>query len=422
MIGIRRGWWTSNILRPGVMARGQVAAISCGGALAAAVPLLALLSLACGGSDAPAKEPGEAAAAHARPDSADAGARPDTVLALDSTAQRLAGIELVTVKPSGGDELVANGTITYHANHVAVVAPRTESRLVSVRADLGQRVRAGAVIATLESPEVGQLRGEFERARAAMEVAQKNFEREKRLFEQQISSQKELLAAESDFRTAEAEYLSARARLRALGATTGEGATYNLTTPVAGTVVERNASPGQVVGRSDNLFTVADLRRVWINVDVYEGDLTRVRTGARATVVPTAAPGERFTGRVTYAGGVVDTTSRTFKVRVEVENPALRLRPGMFAQVRIEVVSPGDTTGTLAVPEVAVQELDGKQVVFVAADSSGEFVVRPVALGSRSADGMLRVTAGLQAGERVVAAGAFQLKSELTKASFGEEE
>ena len=350
----------------------------------------------------------------------------DSVVTLDSTALRLAGVELQTLAPSSQAELIANGTITYDANRVSVIASRAEGRLVSVRADLGQAVRAGTVLAILESPEIGSVRGDLDRARATVEIARKNYDREKRLYEEQISPQKELLDAESTLRTAEADHASALTRLRAIGAASGEGATFGLATSVSGTVVERNASPGQTVGPSTNLFTVADLGHVWITVDVYEGDLARVRQGAKATVAPTAFPGQTFPGRVTYAGGVVDTTSRTFKVRVDVDNPARRLRPGMFAQVRIEAPPDAKTSGpaasVLTVPEAAVQELNGKQVVFVAGDPPGRFVARPVTTGARAGNGTVAVTAGLRPGERVAVAGAFQLKAELTKASLGESE
>ena len=346
-------------------------------------------------------------------------------MTLDSTALRLAGVELQTLTPSERAELVANGTITYDANRVSVIASRSEGRLVSVRADLGQPVRAGTVLAILESPEVGGLRGELERARANVEIARKNYDREKRLYDEQISPQKELLDAEATLRTAEADYASALSRLRALGAASGEGATFGLATTVSGTVVERNASPGQTVGPSTNLFTVADLGHVWITVDVYEGDLTHVRRGAKATVAPTAFPGQTFPGDVTYAGGVVDTTSRTFKVRVDVDNPGGRLRPGMFAQVRIEAPrnTKSDTPSrpVLTVPDVAVQDLNGKQVVFVAGQTPGQFVVRTVTTGTRAGNGTITITSGLAAGDRIVVKGAFQLKAELTKASFGGE-
>lgn len=343
----------------------------------------------------------------------------DTILTIDSTAQRLAGIEMVTVSPAGSGELVANGTITFDANHVSVLSSRAEGRVVSVRADLGERVAAGTVLAVLESPLIGQTRGALERARANLDAARRNYEREKRLFDQSISSQKELLEAEAAFRSAEADQRSALAELSALGASGGQGATFGLVTPIDGTVVERNASPGQAVGPSTNLFTVANLRHVWITVDVYEGDLRRVRPNAEAQVAPSALPGETFIGRVTYAGGVVDTTSRTFKVRVELENPGQRLRPGMFAQVRIRTPKTvGDTS--LVIPDVAVQEIGGRSVVFVAGSVPGQFIVRPVTLGPRIGGSSVTVTGGLRPGDRIVSAGAFQLKGELTKASFGE--
>ena len=351
--------------------------------------------------------------------------RADSVLTLDTTAIRLAGVELQTLAPSGQAELVANGTITYDANRVSVIASRAEGRLVSVRADLGQAVNAGTVLAILESPEVGGVRGDLERARSTVEIARKNYDREKRLYEEQISPQKELLDAETTLRTAEADLASALTRLRALGAATGSGATFGLATSLSGTVVERNASPGQTVGPSTNLFTVADLGHVWITVDVYEGDLARVRHGAVASISPTAFPGQTFPGRVTYAGGVIDTTSRTFKVRVDVDNPGRRLRPGMFAQVRIEAPRGDETIGAatsvLAVPEVAIQELNGKQVVFVAGAALGQFVARSIVTGARAGNGTVIVTQGLSAGDRIVVKGAFQLKAELTKASFGED-
>lgn len=349
-------------------------------------------------------------------------AEADSVVTLDSTALRLAGIEIVNVGSISGESLVANGTITYNANRVSSVSSRVEGRVIAVRADLGQQVRAGEVLALVESSEVGQVRGDLERARANVDIARRNHEREKRLFDQQIVSQKELLEAESAFRLAEADYNSAVARLRAVGASEGKGAAFGLAAPIAGVVVERNASPGQVIGPSVNLFTVANLRHVWITVDIYEADLSRVRLGAPVVVTPAALPGESFSGRVTYAGGIVDPTSRTFKVRVELENPGLRLRPGMFAQVHIAASAGGAATGgVVTVPELAVQAMNGRQVVFVTTATPGRFVARTVTLGSRTGSGFVVVTSGIAAGDRVVARGAFQLKAQMLKATFGEE-
>ncbi len=346
----------------------------------------------------------------------------DSVVALDTTSERLAGIELITVGAAKVGVLSANGTITYDGNHVSVVASRAEGRVVSVRTDLGQRVRQGDVLVIVESPEVGETRGTYGRAQAAIQVARRNYEREKRLYEQSISSQKELLEAEGEYRSAEAELNAALAKLKALGASAvGEGGTFGLASPVSGTVVERHATPGQIAGPSTDLLTVADLRHVWITVDVYEADFTRVKNGVPAKVIPTALR-DTFPGRVTFAGGVVDSLTRTVKVRVEVENETRLLRPGMFAQVYIETAIPVGSDSSVVVPEIAVQEVDGRQVVFVPAGAAGRYVAREVVLGPRVSSNMISVMKGLRQGDRVVANGAFQLKAELIKATFAEEE
>ena len=346
----------------------------------------------------------------------------DSVITLDSIGQRLAGIELFTAKAGGAGELVANGSITYDANKVSVVSPHIDGRVVSVRADLGQTVRQGTVLAVLESPEIGQMRGDLERASANADIALRNYEREKRLFEQQITPQKEMLEAEAAYRTAEADRRSAIARLGSIGASGaghGSGASFGLVAPVSGTVVARSASPGQTVGPSVSLFTVADLRNLWITVDIYEGDLARVRQGTAAIVTVPAFGDEEFSGKVTYAGGVIDPDSRTFKVRVEVPNQALRLRPGMFAQVRIPTTAVEAGPGHVSIPDAAVHQINGSSVVFVAGFPSGRFVARKVTLGARPSEGLITVTSGLSEGERIAVKGSFQLTSEMTKASGG---
>lgn len=349
----------------------------------------------------------------------------DSVVTLDSAALKLVDIQTIAVAPAGANGLVANGTITFDANQVSVVAPRTDGRLVSVRADLGQQVPAGAVLALIESSEVGQTRGDIARARANLEVSRLNYERERSLFAQSVSSQKDMLDAQAAFRSAEADYNSASAKLRSLGAGAGGGASYSLTSPVSGTVVERNATPGQIVGPATNLFTVADLGRVWITVDLYESDANKIHPGTAALVSPRSLPGETFPARVTYAGGIVDTAAHTVKLRLEVSNPNRRLRPGMFAEVRLETaVSLADGTGSqsVVVPEDAVQDVNGTTVVFVPGRGRGQFVVRLVTVSGTSIGRMVTVSSGLKAGDRVVVKGAFQLKAELTKGSFGKDE
>lgn len=386
------------------------------------------LALSCGGkADSPApQERSEDASPKEEPKIA-AG----SVVTLDDESIRLISLEVSPVAAPGASGLVANGTIAYDANRVSLVAPRAEGRLTVVRTDLGQAVQAGSVLAILESPDVGEARGRVESARANLELAQQGYEREKNLFEQHVSSEKEMLEARAAYLSSRADFDAAEARARALGASAGpesvSGGSYPLLSPIAGTVVERNATPGQIAGPETHLFTVADLRSLWIEVDVYEADADRVRAGSAAAVVTRAIPGESFPGHVTYAGGVVDSATRTVKVRVEVDNQQGRLRPGMYAEVRIEEQSatraaPPAGDSSVVVSELAVQDLDGQAVVFVPEGVAGRFVARAVTVGPRLPGGLVTILGGLTVGEQVVTRGAFQLKSELLKESFGDDD
>ncbi len=388
-----------------------------------AVLALGALSQACGGK---AGEPTAEAPKSAGAETEEASkVGPGSVVILDAEALRLAGIELAAAVAPGASGLVANGTVAYDANRVSIVAPRAEGRVTAVRADLGQAVRPGDVLAILESSDVGETRGQVARSSAGLEVAKQAYERERSLYEQHVSSQKEMLEAKAVYLSAQADYEAATARARALGASVGAGAAFPLASPLAGTVVERHATPGQIAGPETPLFTIADLRDLWIEVDVYEADADRVRNGASAAVTTRAIPGETFMGRVTYAGGIVDAASRTVKVRVEVDNRQGRLRPGMYAEARIEAPSGGASAKDaelVAVPEIAVQDLAGQTVVFVPGEPAGHFIARAVSVGSRLEGGLVIVTKGIRTGERIVVQGAFQLKSELLKASFGDDD
>lgn len=162
-----------------------------------------------------------------------------------------------------------------------------------------------------------------------------------------------------------------------------------------------------------------DLRRVWLQVDVYEQDLPQVRPGLKATVRLKGAPGEDFSGVVENVGAIVDPRSRTVKVRVVLENPRGVLKPGMFATVLVEGTA-GEKRRGLYVPSAAVQRLGDEHVVFVAR-SENAFEPRRVEV-TRGGVEWTEIARGIEAGERVVTKGSFALKSELKKDELGGEE
>lgn len=340
------------------------------------------------------------------------------VVQLDSTAIAIAGITLVTVETVQTTSLPVTGTITYTADRVSHVGPSIEGRVVRVLVDLGTTVATGQPLAILESPEVGQLRAAEEEAGALMEIARENFERERRLEEQGISSRKELLDAEADLRRAEAALNGTRRRLQVLGAGEGQGGQYTLSAPFQGVVVARHATLGEVAGSTDQLFTVADLDRLWIELDIYERDLSRVRRGQTVEITTAAYPGRLFPGEIAYVGDILDPASRTVRLRVELPNPDRALRPGMFATADIHVDRAG--VPVTVIPAEAVQQVEGRTAVFVPGDHPGEFRVRPIEVGEPADGGRIIVLSGLEAGDRVVGTGAFALRSELARSEIGE--
>ena len=341
------------------------------------------------------------------------------VVLLDSAAISAAEIRVgaaETVRTSG---LAVTGAITYDANRVSHIGPRTAGRVVALQADVGQRVGGGQTLAVLESPEVGQLRAEGREAAALLRIAEENYARERRLEEQGISSRKEVLQFEAELRRAQASVQSAQERLRALGAGGGGGGSrFTLGAPFPGVVVARDASLGEMATPDDQLFTVANLSHVWIELDVFERDLSRVTVGQGVDVSTAAWPGRTFPGRIVYLGAVLDSAKRTVKARVEIPNPDGALKPGMFANARIQVG--GEGPPTVVVPQDAVQEVEGRRSVFVPGARPGEFRAQPVEVGETLEGGRVAIRSGLAAGDRLVVSGAFALRSELAKGEFGE--
>ncbi len=347
----------------------------------------------------------------------------EEVVSLDSVAAAAVELERVAVLEVRNETLEATGVLGFDLNRVAHVGPRAEGRVVQILKDLGDRVARGEALAVLESPELGEAEAAHVQARAELDLARETYERELALYEQGISSRQEMLEARTAFEAAKAAYEAALARHRTLGAldhvedSTAVRGLYTVIAPISGTVVERNLVPGQIVGPEDDLFTVADLTNLWVILDIYDRDLARVREGMDVDILTAAFPDRTFSGTLTYLGQVMDSVTRTVKARVEVRNPDRELRPGMFVRAVIHGLEP---RGDLAIPEEAAQQMEGRTVVFIPVPGEPlTFEVREVSVGPRLADGRLTVLSGLSAGDTVVARGAFYLKSELLKESFG---
>jgi cobalt-zinc-cadmium efflux system membrane fusion protein len=364
---------------------------------------------------------------------------PATSAAVNSSptpAAQGSAIETEIVAPQSiAGVIPATGKILVPEDRVAVIGPVNEGRIVRLYAGQGTRVRKGQKLAELESADIDQAEAEYLKALADYEnalrssaaevkLAQESYDRNKQLYEQKITAGKNLQSAEHDLEVAKAARESsvngtkaaltaARRHLLILGISdatidalakkTDLAATFSLNSPIDGIVVERNATVGASVGTDANLFKIVDLSRVWIDADVFEKDLPRVRPGQEVKLTVTAFPQSIFSGKVILINSVLDPETRTVKVRTEVANPDGRLKPDMFANVQIVT---DVNRAAISIPQSAVLNDEGKTVVFVAENDG--YKKRQVQAGIQN-NGRVEIVDGLSAGDKVVVKGNYLL-------------
>jgi cobalt-zinc-cadmium efflux system membrane fusion protein len=355
-------------------------------------------------------------------------------LVLERAAQRV-------LRPS----FRAPARIAFNGDRLAHVGCPVRGRVTELRASLGDQVEQGVTLLVVDSPELGEAQSDYVQrvsalgaAAPAVALAQNSHERARQLYDENQGlplsevqrREAELRAAEAALRTAETAERAARNRLMLLGldegaidrlgGTGGIDPRYLVRAPIAGQVIEREVTLGELVSPDrEALLVLADLSHLWILADVPDGRLGAVRIGAPARVHLGASEDHWCDGTVAYISPAVDPATRTAQVRIEANDRHPELRPGVFAQAEI-VSMPGDGAAgapVLAVPQSAVQMVENASSVFVAVPGEpGTFARRPVTVG-KPVGGFVQVFAGLEQGEEVVVRGAFLLKAELGKAS-----
>ena len=239
-------------------------------------------------------------------------------------------------------------------------------------------------------------------ARARYVAAEANLRRENDLAEKKISSSRERELAQAQWATEQAGIRAAVIRLQAIGLAPADienlekrdaAGHVPIRAPIAGTIIERHVTLGQAVERATDAFKIADLSHVWVTLDLYEKDLFRVHVGQDVELRTDARPGEILHGRVAFIVPVIDEATRTAKVRLEFPNPKGVVQVGQLVTARILAGGKRDAVGVLAVPRSAVEQLEGKTIVFV---KTGEgFERRSVLLGSSGGTGWRSAPASL---------------------------
>ncbi|MGH9800852.1 MAG: efflux RND transporter periplasmic adaptor subunit [Blastocatellia bacterium] len=317
------------------------------------------------------------------------------------------------------------GTVESNAYKETPVLPIAGGIVREVGAQLGDKVARGQRLAVIFSTELADAQADYLKMQAELEKHHQRFRRTEQLVEIGAASREDFEAVSAEYKIEQVKLAAMKQKLTLLGMKTKQMDEMNKTeqvssliaveAPAPGTILSRTVNIGEVVMTGKELFRVADLSRVWVIGQIYEKDFAAVRVGTAAAITTAAYPGNNFNGRVSYIAPQVDAQTRTSQVRVEVANPGEMLRLGMFVDVSFGGASAATGGQTVAaVPRAALQFIGGKQVVYVATDKPGAFAQRNVAAGD-DMNGLVPISSGLAAGDRVVTEGSFLLRAESLK-------
>jgi cobalt-zinc-cadmium efflux system membrane fusion protein len=312
----------------------------------------------------------------------------------DSIAQLLT---FDTVKTEAvQNELKLTGKITYNEEKVIKIFPLLGGTAQSVKVELGDYVKAGQVLAIINSSEVATLEQEKIAADAGVIIAKKNVDAMEEMNTAGVNSQKDLLLAQKEYEKAVAE----QKRISTLyGIYNISNSEYVIKSPISGYVVEKKINQNMQIrsDNTDNLFTISGLEDVWVSANVYESDIDKIKEGYEADVTTLTYNGKIFKGKVDKVYNVLDPESKVMKIRIKLPNPGIDLKPEMFANVTIRYK---ENLSLPAVPSESVVFDDSKNFVVVY-KSRTDIDARPIKI-YKTVNGITYLSEGLQAGEVIV--------------------
>jgi cobalt-zinc-cadmium efflux system membrane fusion protein len=348
-------------------------------------------------------------------------AAPSTLRVVKFDPDALARLGVVVAaagEGEGASKLRVPGSLEYNLEKYAEVGVLVEGRVGTVAVRVGDRVKKGQVLATIQVPSIANAQAEYLAARAAATEAKQHAEREDALLKKELTTLREAQVARTEAMKASAALAAAEARLQVLGVplpssqeNVRAAGVVTLRSPIDGFIVRRDAVLGAFLQPNEKAFVVADPSELWATVDVFESDLPYFRINAPVELHIDAMPGKTFHGRIALVEPQLGSASRALRARIAVDNSDGELRAGLFVRAAVEIGDEGQ--GRLLVPSAAVQPLADEDVVF-AERERGVFEVRPVRLGRRTAQ-VVEIVAGLSKGERIAVEGGFLLRGEITK-------
>lgn len=301
------------------------------------------------------------------------------------------------------EQLTAVGEVSFSEENVVRIYPIVSGTVEKVFVSLGDYVQKGQPMATMLSMDMSQIQRDYNIAKSNFTVEEKNLARAQELFSAGMMSEKEFANARKEYNNALSE-LNERTQILKLygGSSSDLDAIYNVMAPRSGYVVERNITEGTQIRNDNNtnIFTISDLKTVWVWANIHESDLAKVAEGDDVQVKTIAFPDMLFQGKVKKIGTMLDPDSRVIKIRTELNNSNGLLKPEMFASI---IVTSKSKVNVLAVPQSSVI-LENNRYYVMRQTSAGDFEKVIVILGRSFAD-YYEVSEGLKEGDRIVTKG-----------------
>ena len=312
--------------------------------------------------------------------------------------------------------LALPGQLVLSTDREARISSPVSGTVRSAPIQIGSNVKAGDVLATIESAQLSDASARYLSAKERLGLAQSLFTREQALWQKKISAEQDYLAARGALAEARIEAQSALQSLMSLGLSEKNAralkagshlARFALRTPISGTLLSKDLTLGEAVGSDKPLFRVADLSVLWIDLAIPVNDLSLVRAGQPVWV--SNKSGQKTKGQVVFVQPELDSASRSGSVRVQIDNAQGAWRSGEFVDAMIQTDEPKQA---ISVPVSAIVMIENEPSVFV--EGSEGLAPRVVTVGNRSGDRQ-EIISGLSAGERFVTGNVFVLKADLSK-------
>jgi len=298
------------------------------------------------------------------------------------------------------DELSLTGEVSFNENNVVKVFPRSSGQVLESHVSLGDKVSKGQVLAVIRSADVAGNYSDLSSANADVTIAKRQMENAESLYKNGISSEREYIEAKQNYE----KTLAAKNKIESViningGGRTSAAGQYTLVAPIDGYIVEKKIATGAFIrpDMGDNLFTISNLKDVWVYANVYEADIAKVHEGYSATVIPMAYPDKMYEAKIDKVSQVLDPQSKSMRVRVTLENRDMLLKPDMFAKV---IVANKEGTQATCIPSAAVVSQDGKNYVVIY-NSKDDMNINEIDIIKTVGDKTF-IKSGLKQGQRLI--------------------